>query len=40
MKKLGGQTLPARNLNEQTLLPSDGLPWCFSYNHTQTEGRS
>ena len=40
MKKLGGQTLRALNLNEQTLLPSDGLPWCFSYNQPQTEGRS
>jgi hypothetical protein len=40
MKNLGGLALPALNLHEQTLLPSDGLPWCFSYNHTQTEGRS
>jgi len=40
MKKLGSQTSRALNLNEQTLLPSDGLPLCFSYNHTQTEARS
>jgi hypothetical protein len=39
MKKPGGQTLPALNLNEQTPLV-DGLPRRFSYNNTQTEGRS